>query len=334
MRTPRKPRKPMPLDPSAVVERTSGGETSARDLPDYTQDYVPTAPVDPQDFADLDIDESDESYNYGDTTEEAGYLEISVQNDHDLVDRADEPIELSQRRLERRAEQRRIQFKRFAIFSGSIIASTVLIWLIFFSSIMTYSFQDTDIRGLSAESIVDRARLADVLRAHNGEQILLFDDQKLQAEVSQVLPEIAKISSEYQFPNKLVFNVVERVAVACVVSGEQCQAIAQDGTRIAVPQDRVASLIKIGELPEELDQEIAMDSMTTVLNSLNEALRAIVGQISIDRNMLISLTLSDGRNVVWGQAEHNEQKAGILAVLVNQPVSRIDVSAPNAPVTS
>lgn len=183
-------------------------------------------------------------------------------------------------------------------------------------------------------SIVDRSRLADVLRGHDGEQILLFDDERLQAQVKEAIPEVAQISSSYHFPNSLVFEVVEQVPVACIVLADQCQAIAQDGTRITVPSERLGELIKIGELPKALDQETAMSDMTSVLDSLSNDVRALVDQISIDENMLISLSLSDSRHVLWGQAKDNDQKAGILGVLVKQPVHMIDISAPNAPVTS
>lgn len=93
MRTPGKPRKPTPLSHGRIDERSGGGESVAPQLPDYTQDYVPTAAVDPIDVADYAQDDL-------------------AQIDHDYSF-SEEPIELSERYLERRAERRRIRFKRF-----------------------------------------------------------------------------------------------------------------------------------------------------------------------------------------------------------------------------
>ena len=43
----------------------------------------------------------------------------------------------------------------------------------------------------------------------------------------------------------------------------------------------------------------------------------------------ISLELTDGRTVVWGDATDNDDKAIVATALLGQPGKTIDVSAPN-----
>ena len=45
----------------------------------------------------------------------------------------------------------------------------------------------------------------------------------------------------------------------------------------------------------------------------------------------ITLTLTDGRVVVWGTTDHTEEKAEKLAALLTQPGHTYDVSSPDLP---
>jgi cell division protein FtsQ len=47
----------------------------------------------------------------------------------------------------------------------------------------------------------------------------------------------------------------------------------------------------------------------------------------------IQLVLSNGRRVFWGSAEQSDQKAEVLAVLLERPGQQIDVSVPGRPTT-
>lgn len=60
MRTPRRPRKPTPLEQAAIPERMHGGEAKPYVISDSEQDYVPTALVDSEDFAAQEYDDEDD----------------------------------------------------------------------------------------------------------------------------------------------------------------------------------------------------------------------------------------------------------------------------------
>ncbi len=318
MRTPGKPRKPRKLA-NSKSEQAQGGVAPINEMRDFAQDVVPTALVDTEDY----IDDEDDIEPIIDEHSNVEDLKPPVR-----------PVELSERRQERRAERRRIRLKQSGYVLGAVSGFLLILWIILFSPLFTYDYHVGDIRGLADNSIVDKNKLADVLKSHNGEHVLLFDDEKLQADVENTIAEVDRISSVYRFPNRLAFDVVAHVPVACVVDGEECQGIAQDGTKLTVPSDQLASLPKIKGFPEDIDRKDAMTALMSVLDALPDDFRATISQLSIDQHQMVQLTLTDGRTVAWGKSEENDRKAKILASLLGLEAKFIDISAPNAPVTS
>ncbi|QCX46545.1 hypothetical protein EBF03_03295 [Arcanobacterium haemolyticum] len=324
MRTPGRPRKPTSLQSSTPATRTHGGEGKQYVIPDRRQDFVPTAPVDPLDFPD----------DYDDYVE-SSVLEEEPQRGQEVPERLVlAPVQLSERRQERRAERRKIWAKRGLIGLGSLMGTVFVIWLITLSPLFRYEFVSSDIQGLSADSIVDRTKLGEALKKHNGEQVFFFDDKALKSDIKKAVPEVADISSSYSFPSSRTFTVTEHVPVACVVKKDVCEAVAKDGTVLTVPADKLATLPKISDFPEGIDRESALTYMLGTLDALPANIRSTVSQITIDRHKMISLNLAGGKSVMWGKAEENARKAKILAILVAQDVKAIDLSVPGSPVTS
>lgn len=154
MRTPGRPRKPTSLQSSTPATRTHGGEGKQYVIPDRRQDFVPTAPVDPLDFPD----------DYDDYAESC-VLEEEPQRGQEVPERPVlAPVQLSERRQERRAERRKIWAKRGLIGLGSLMSTVFVIWLIMLSPLFRYEFVSSDIQGLSADSIVDRTKLGEALK--------------------------------------------------------------------------------------------------------------------------------------------------------------------------
>ncbi|WP_157672971.1 cell division protein FtsQ/DivIB [Arcanobacterium phocae] len=305
---------------NSKIEQSQGGVAPINEMRDFAQDVVPTALVDTEVY----IDDADSIES----------IMVVHQNKNESVKPAVQPVELSERLQERRAERRRIRLKQFGYVLGAVSGLLFLLWIIFFSPLFAYEYHAGDIRGLADNSIVDKNKLADVLKSHNGEHVLLFDDEELQADVKNTIAEVDRISSVYRFPNGLAFDVVAHVPVACVVDGEDCQGIAQDGTKLTVPSDQLASLPKIKGFPEDVDRKDAMTALMSVLDALPDDFRATISQLSIDQHQMVQLTLTDGRTVAWGKSEENDRKAKILASLLSLEAKFIDISAPNAPVTS
>jgi cell division protein FtsQ len=60
-------------------------------------------------------------------------------------------------------------------------------------------------------------------------------------------------------------------------------------------------------------------------------LRGQVGEVAAKSISDISVTLLDGRVVVWGGTEKSERKAAVTLPLLTQPGQTYDVSSPDLP---
>jgi cell division protein FtsQ len=65
--------------------------------------------------------------------------------------------------------------------------------------------------------------------------------------------------------------------------------------------------------------------------ALRPEIVAQVGRIAAPSVASITLTLTDGRTVIWGTNERTEEKAEKLAALLTQPGRIYDVSSPDLP---
>jgi cell division protein FtsQ len=68
-----------------------------------------------------------------------------------------------------------------------------------------------------------------------------------------------------------------------------------------------------------------------VLTALRPEVAGQVGRIAAPSVASITLTLTDGRVVVWGTNDRTEEKAEKLGALLTQPGRTYDVSSPDLP---
>ncbi|HOW95396.1 MAG TPA: cell division protein FtsQ/DivIB, partial [Mycolicibacterium fallax] len=68
-----------------------------------------------------------------------------------------------------------------------------------------------------------------------------------------------------------------------------------------------------------------------VMTALPPDVAAQIGRIAAPSVASITLTLTDGRVVVWGTTDRTPEKAGKLAALLTQPGQTYDVSSPDLP---
>ena len=68
-----------------------------------------------------------------------------------------------------------------------------------------------------------------------------------------------------------------------------------------------------------------------MLTALRPEVAGQVGRIAAPSVASITLTLGDGRVVIWGTTDRTEEKAEKLAALLTQPGRTYDVSSPDLP---
>jgi len=140
---------------------------------------------------------------------------------------------------------------------------------------------------------------------------------------------VASVRVQRQYPSTLRITVVERVPVVVRDYPDGVHLFDRDGVDFATapPPPGVPYLETENPGPTDPATKAALEVMT----SLRPDVASQVGRVSAPSVAAITLTLIDGRVVVWGTTDRTEEKALKLAALLTQPGRTYDVSSPDLP---
>jgi len=142
---------------------------------------------------------------------------------------------------------------------------------------------------------------------------------------------VEEVEVTRSWPDTVVVDVVERVPVAAVGVGAELRGLDDEGTVLA-PVDGGSDLPRV-ETSREVGSE-ALAEAAGVVGALPEDLAAAVDHVEVETVDQITLELRGGGLVRWGSAEQSEQKAEVLAALLQQAAAtEYDVSVPGLPTT-
>ncbi|WNG85611.1 FtsQ-type POTRA domain-containing protein [Mycobacterium sp. ITM-2016-00317] len=158
---------------------------------------------------------------------------------------------------------------------------------------------------------------------------LLQVDTDTVAERVAGIRRIASARVQRQYPSTLRITIVERVPVVLRDYPDGVHLFDRDGVDFAVapPPPGIPYLDAENPGPNDPATMAALQVMT----SLRPDVAAQVGRVSAPSVAAITLTLVDGRTVVWGTTDRTEEKALKLAALLTQPGQVYDVSSPDLP---
>ena len=150
--------------------------------------------------------------------------------------------------------------------------------------------------------------------------------------VAERIAEIRRVASarvQRQYPSTLRITIVERVPVVVRDYPDGVHLFDKDGVDFATapPPPGIPYLDTENPGPNDPATEAALQVMT----SLRPDVASQVGRVSAPSMAAITLTLIDGRTVVWGTTDRTEEKALKLAALLTQPGQVYDVSSPDLP---
>lgn len=237
--------------------------------------------------------------------------------------------------VERRTFRRRRWQARWRRLRPWLIGLLVLalvgtgVWLVWFSSVMTVStVRVTGLQQLGAP------RVEEVARVPLGRQLARVDLAAIEARV-ETLPAVRDADVSRSWPDTVRIDVVEREPVAVVSWGEGTQAVDEEGVLFRRFKERPEELPLIRTAPDVRTEALA--EAARVIGVLPGEVADEVDYLDVESVDRVLLRLRDGRDVLWGSAEQAEQKAEVLAVLLDRPetkdVRRIDVSVPGRPTT-
>lgn len=318
-----------------MTEPTEGAEPTGSDEP--TEAATAAEPATP--------DEATTPDEAGPASEEAPPAEEDAEGPRRRARREREERRAAQARATA-IEQARREAKRKVlgkaepeprtIGRGTVRGLKVLLWtallavvvvglglLLYFTPIMSArSIVVTGVGAVTQEEVVAAAGVA------QGTPLLQVDTDTVAERVAGIR-RIATARVQRQYPSTLRITIVERVPVVVKDYPDGVHLFDRDGVDFATapPPPGIPYLEAENPGPDDPATRAALEVMT----SLRPEVASQVGRVTAPSVAAVTLTLIDGRTVVWGTTDRTEEKALKLAALLTQPGRVYDVSSPDLP---
>jgi cell division protein FtsQ len=158
---------------------------------------------------------------------------------------------------------------------------------------------------------------------------LLQVDTDAVAERVAAIRRVASARVQRQYPSTLRVTVIERLPIVVKDYPDGPHLFDKDGVDFATAPapPGVPYLDTDNPGPSDAPTKAALQVMT----ALRPEVAGQVGRIAAPSVAAITLTLTDGRVVVWGTTDRTEEKALKLGALLTQPGQTYDVSSPDLP---
>ncbi|WP_084727765.1 cell division protein FtsQ/DivIB [Rhodococcoides yunnanense] len=237
-------------------------------------------------------------------------------------------MERERKRAAREEERRRVARSRRR--AGLIAAAVVAVIVGGFAAVYFTPLLSVRTIEVEGNSTVPTEEILADLAIPMGERLVRVDAGSAAQRVAGI-PALASVRVQRQYPSTVRVTVVERVAIVFVDKPDGTHLIDADAVDFAVapPPPGVVRLVVDSPGPGDPVTESAL----AVLTSLPDVLRGQVGEIRASSISDVSLLLTDGRTLVWGNNENSERKSAVALALLSQPGQILDVSSPDLPTT-
>jgi cell division protein FtsQ len=204
--------------------------------------------------------------------------------------------------------------------AAAVLVLALLVWLVAFSSVLGVRSVDVvGARTLTASQV----RAVAGIRA--GAPLARLDLAAIRHRLSAVAP-IRTVTVSRSYPATVTIQITERVAIGYRPVDGQALLIDRDNVAFrtvkAVPAGLPRLLVPGSGAPSAAAALVAGTLPSTVLKTLSS--------ISAPSEESVTLTLHDGRTVLWGGTDRSTDKARLLSVLLGQPGRYFDLSDPSA----
>ncbi|MGY4709012.1 cell division protein FtsQ/DivIB [Mycolicibacterium sp. CBM1] len=203
------------------------------------------------------------------------------------------------------------------------IISVGLGLILYFTPVM--SARSLVITGLGA---VTREEVVDAAKVQLGTPLLQVNTDEVADRVAGIR-RVASARVQREYPSTLRITIVERIPVVVKDYPDGPHLFDRDGVDFATapPPPGLAYIDVDQPGPSDPATRAALEVMT----ALRPEVVAQVSRIAAPSLASVTLTLTDGRTVVWGTTDRTDEKAEKLAALLTQPGKVYDVSSPDLP---
>jgi cell division protein FtsQ len=235
-----------------------------------------------------------------------------------------EQVAMTRKKFLRRQRARRwLVWRRILLVLLAIAVVAALVWLVFFSSVL--SVKGAEVSGVD---VLGASEVEQAAAVPLGVPLATVDLTAIEARVEE-LPAVQSAEASRAWPDHVAIDVTERQAVAVVSWEDQWRGLDDTGVLFRSYPERPQALPLItmsATTPVE-----ALAEAATVIEVLPSTILGRVDHLDVESIDRISLVLKDGATVTWGSADQSDDKAAVLAILLKQDARVYDVTAPGRP---
>jgi cell division protein FtsQ len=224
----------------------------------------------------------------------------------------------------KRLSTRNVKGLRLIIWSVALgVVGVALALVLYFTPAM--SARSVVVTGVGA---VTQEEVLDVAAVRLGTPLLQVDTGEVADRVAGIR-RVASARVQREYPSTLRIAIVERIAIVVKDFPDGPHLYDRDGVDFATapPPPGLPYIDVDSPGPADQSTKAALDVMT----ALRPEVVAQVSRVAAPSVSSITLTLTDGRTVVWGTTDRTGEKAEKLAALLTQPGRVYDVSSPDLP---
>lgn len=185
------------------------------------------------------------------------------------------------------------------------------------------SVRSVEIDGLVS---VSEEQVREQLRIPSGRSMLRIDTDAIAHRVATV-PKVRSARVQRVFPSTVRVTVVERSPVLYFESPRGAHLVDVESAEFAIEEPPIGVPKLVTDHPGGADP--VTRAAVAVLAVLPPSLSIEVGEIVARSISDISLSLKDGRTVLWGGANDADRKAQVVLPLLTREGTVFDVSSPN-----
>jgi cell division protein FtsQ len=181
---------------------------------------------------------------------------------------------------------------------------------------------------VSGTGAVTRDEVLDTAKVGRGTPLLQINTDRVADRVAAIR-RVASARVQRQYPSALRITIVERVPAVVKDFADGPHLYDRDGVDFATAPP--PSTLPYLDVDDPGPTDPATKAALAVITALRPEVVAQVGRIAAPSVASITLTLTDGRTVIWGTTDRTQEKAEKLAALLSQPGRTYDVSSPDLP---
>lgn len=225
------------------------------------------------------------------------------------------------------AARARRRARRLRVLVGVLLTALIAtgVWAACFSSLLAVR----DVRVTGADHQLSADQVLAVAAVPTGGSMVLLDTDAIARRVRS-LPAVAAVEVNRRPMHSVTLVVRERVPALILESASGTHSVDAEGVVFGPEDSRGAGLPRVRTLAATSSTE-TLRAVLDMLAALPPTVRPDVALVRAERPENMSVELSDGRLILWGDTSRPVLKAEVLTLLLARKGRAYDVSAPEAP---